>query len=463
MPSEKILSLLTFYKNKNNLQISDNVLESFAQHVTEISLTRPIPDAEAVKNSEKAANIFKNLMLRLETGEKKSTEKHLFLENLMVNLDVASLKENEELLVILNFSQKSRLKRCTSLEDLRTLIAEVKEKAGIDYHAIFNMETRNSLTACSLEIHSSVCKKSLESNEGSAQFIHFYESTKNTEGFSGKPRAAEYLQGYDSEDEEFPKISFNKTSHGIGSGIYGLAGLSREVIDAQILRSSQFRIVKIQKPLRLSENESEQYTSISKGLQEIGDLVKDKQSKTRKEGAKLSRNDTLTLIAKEKNDFLMKYSTEINSFSAVKSKNFTDEKIYKILYSSMKNFLEAARSKNSKENIVPMPINYLVGNLGFTGVVSKINDSFSRGLIAMDEDELGGVIKISVKTLSAPSNKKEKSWPEEEQDSEEILTSNTPLPSATTLNGGNAFFAQVQPPKDKDSVAQTKHTGKPLG
>ncbi len=461
-----IKNILFFYTKKYGLDIDDGMIDAFAEYLGEATHTRPIPDFKDVIASKKIDVVFKALLEKLHAARKSLQEKYILLNQItaetLIHLTTEGfekaksfLQKNSEFLALIGFQDLTKLNRCMNPEELRDYLDNIKERIlSINYNNIFDITAQNDLTRCALEIHSEICKQSLEPNNGPAKFIHFYEQlTSASKDFRGNPRASEYLYAYDSEDESAARIDFNKTSHGIGSGIYGVANLSAEIIKEQVeKRHSQFCIIETKFPLRLSQEEADKYTEISKALQEIGNLVKAEQTQAWLKVIKLSRKEALDLIVEKNKTRLMEFAITINSFESIKSKELTNEEIYTILYSSMKRFLEEARSNGNAESIVPMPINFLVGMLGFTGVVGQSNDRFNRGLIAMDfsdNSELQHLAIIPVKSL----DQDEHSSPNAEE-SEDELTSDTPFPTKISIGGPNLFFTKQQASAVADVTGQ---------
>ncbi len=472
MNKENIKRILIAYRNRHHIALEDEILEAFAAYLAEKTSARPIPHFDEVLGEAAAGELFfkiLNDLWRIQEDRKKNFEYlSKLIESVLLKIDLGEdfvkvkdfvqkfFKEIDSN-KIFRFGDQRKLNRCSNQEELFSFLNGLQERVNhYNFNGIYEVFEKD-LSKCILKIHSKYCLQSLnraiEGSQEPVKFIHFYESpfsnlSKQSEDFRGKPRASEYLKAYNSSDdeEELRRVNFDKTSHGIGSGIYGVAQLSEEMIDEQVEeRESQFCIIELKSPLCLIGEETDKYTEISKGLQWIANRVKDKQIENRSRGNKVTRVEAFNSILKEKEEELRSYAAIINSFSGVKPKKLLDEEMYAHLCATMLDFLREASSKEDKENkanrdeIVPMPINYLVKRLGFKGVVSWQNDVFNRGLIVMDFEEdplLSNFAKIEVKSIgkkeissAASKNKKE------------ILTSNEPLPKNIAM-GGSGFFSK---------------------
>ncbi|MDF1826739.1 MAG: hypothetical protein P1U39_00445 [Legionellaceae bacterium] len=263
------------------------------------------------------------------------------------------------------------------------------------------------LTKVSLELHSKQCVAELKQESGPAHMIHFYEHVISTnQGYlTGVPRAAEYLDTYDSDDEAELSSSFNKTSHGLGSGVYGLASLDNVQIARQLNDQSHFKIIEIEYPLRLVDhalaNESEQYTEISKSMQRLCDKLKHQRHQFKHQKSvfmpNASRADVVEAFFSmpEQQTRLQQWAKILCGF-----KNITvaQKHMQELISEALQEFFMDASNKEC--DIVPMPINYLIKKLGFTGVVSLLNDRFNRGLIAIEQQDASDLYLVPVKDLT---------------------------------------------------------------
>lgn len=276
----------------------------------------------------------------------------------------------------------------------------LREKGSSSNHHLYN-----SLTKVSLELHSKQCVSEINKESGPAHMINFYESTVSAErGYQPvAPRAAEYLDPYDSDAEADRTISFDKTNHGLGSGVYGLAALDDEQIQRKLKNKSNFKIVEIEHPLRLVDNtsvqESDRYTEVSKRLQRICDEIKNLRFATKSIYA--SRRDVLHMFFTDaRNQQNLASLAEI--FCNIKNIETSVNMMHTLLLEAIEEFSIHADSK--MHEIVPMPINYLLIKLGFTGVVSTMNDRFNRGLIAIELSDSTDFSFVPIKKFTSNPN-----------------------------------------------------------
>lgn len=163
--------------------------------------------------------------------------------------------------------------------------------------------------------------------------------------------------------------------------------MSVHKIQDQLERRSHFEIIEIVNPLRLHDtpsiNRSEEYTELSKGLQRMADKIKALQFHNAHTASKITRNEAIQqqlLIEKEAFDELTMKLLDI--LSANKTQEHFDF-MSDLLKNAIIQFFEAAK-KSDNLGFVDMPINYVLKQLGYTGVISSNNDSFNRGLLAME-------------------------------------------------------------------------------
>jgi|GEM_PF-2081488 len=269
----------------------------------------------------------------------------------------------------------------------------LREKGSSSNHHLYN-----SLMKVSLALHSKQCVSEINQEIGPVHMIHFYESTASAKkGYLPvAPRAAEYLN---------TNGSFNKTSHGLGSGVYGLGALSQAQINEQITEGSNFKIFEIEYPLRLIDNtsihESEQLTEISKSMQCTCDEITILRNQFKHEKfiymPNASRMDVVDAFfdTPENKNRLEQWANTLCGFQNI---NMLQPAIQDILLETIQEFFTHASNKRC--DIVPMPINYLLKKLGFTGVVSTMNDRFNRGLVAIELKNSSGLTFIPVKPLT---------------------------------------------------------------
>lgn len=339
-------------------------------------------------------------------------------------------------------------------------------------------DKNKNLAKASLRLYSARYIEEAQKDCGAVHIIHFYEGKNKTFSTEDRtqplcsPRSSEFLDCYDSDDNDRSRsITFDKTSHGLGSGVYGLGSLTEDQIcEAIDERQDDFKIFKIENPLRLvsdtggetdtpstfselsldiSESsidvqeappsspglysfqplesyrkrsassfsdlstteiyscdrlsESDQLTQLSKYLQRVGDSVKNQRLSATKGSTR----------AADMGDFfsnpihyqrLFTYAQILCDFDALKKRSLSVTDAYDLLLCSMKEWFSDAHPQTAQ--LVPMPINYVIKKLGYTGIISSRNDTFNRGLIDMEpvSDDGEMILKVTVKRAVRSSN-----------------------------------------------------------
>ena len=126
-------------------------------------------------------------------------------------------------------TKKGQINQNLASKDYDRVIELLKEQFSKEpdqeetlFRKTFNTQ-KNTLAKLSLKLHVEQFQKEINEGSGPVHIIHFYEERKSDEkSHIGSPRRGEYLQSYDSDDEEDDRLSFDKTSHGIGLGVYGV-------------------------------------------------------------------------------------------------------------------------------------------------------------------------------------------------------------------------------------------------
>lgn len=269
----------------------------------------------------------------------------------------------------------------------------------------FSRGAFQNLAAIYLNAHSDRYRKEFVENASTLHAIHFYDRREEDESDSlPLPRATEYISGFASEDEMDEYASFDITNHGLGSGIYCVGDLKKEAVTTAMNRASdgsnRYKIVELVNFLKLYDDDSRQIkesdilTEISKYLQRCGDELKC----CRRDliNRKIDRETEVRAFFEEKDNKkkLNEFAEKLCDFTSIKKNK---DEILAVLLSSMVDWFKST----IKDNLfVEMPINFLIKGLGFSGIVSKRNDSFNRGLISFDIlDDNSKVNKIKAKLV----------------------------------------------------------------
>ncbi len=270
-------------------------------------------------------------------------------------------------------------------------------------------EIIEQLIRLSLKIHAEKCTSDRDASAGVIRMINFYgREAKNAE-----PHFSEYLSVFDSDDEKDEAVSFNKTNHGLGSGLYGLAYMSSQAIEDAIEKRRCYKIFEIRNPLRLHDSEgsheSNALTELSKYLQVACDEIKSTYYKTldashlnlsgkrtKKESAHLREKAVIDFFHDTPNELqLREHAKILFEFKNVKKIGLKCSEIEHILLASTIDFFVGASPFNGILTV--MPINYVIKKLGFTGISSEYNDSFNRGLIAFETSTHSPLRQIGIK------------------------------------------------------------------
>jgi hypothetical protein len=436
---EEIMQLLMKSRDELKSTLNNEVLNKLADEIMVHNNIRPLPSIDYIKKSPEFESflqtVFQNLQMKQEKFESLSNLPAIKTQEQLSKEQLSNLQTKINTFIFRSAS--NRLFREDNHQGLQDLIKTTLEGMSLLNTSLLSAKDLSDLTKISLELYSKRYEDEMKDDDSSVHIIHFYESPESNQGsdsYIAQPRAAEYLQPYDSDNEQDDKLSFDKTSHGLGSGIYGVGKLTTEQINEQLDRKSQYQIVEISKPLRLNDDnpdmdnsESNLWTALSKDLQHICDEVKNKQQQSRKPTGKISRDDALTEVIKEREKLLKQRATELSQFKSIK---LSSEATFQYIIDSLKEFLQDSKKSNAASEVVAMPINYLISKLGFTGVVSKTNDLFNRGLIATQlEGSYHNWRKIPVKNLVDPISSPTKS----EVDPDPLLS-----PFVTSIESGAA-------------------------
>lgn len=411
-----------------SLQNPQGFIEHLSKGILQATEERTLPDFETLRTSPEARTIFKTIIQ--ESHDVRSTKLTHLIQAVhaeILNLKTQKNKDTSQINTLLNhvldskfmvYGDRFHIKNQTGItwqiftagltkdhspEQLETFEkaficwASLCEKRVANQKDTFNPDSEiyKQLTKISLQLLSEQCVDDINQETGPVRIIHFYENKLFTHQRHTpcSPRASEYLDTYDSDEELDAAFSFDKTSHGLGSGIYGLGVLSQEAIDEQIeVRKSHFKIFTIQFPLRLIDNdarhESDQLTEISKNLQRTCDQITNMQIQGKQNATgnqpHITRDAVVDVFYTEQtnNDNL---DNLVNTLCNFQNITCSPDQMRAILLESIHEFFCDADLK--KGRIVPMPINYLLKKLGFTGIVSSINDKFNRGLVAIEPEE----------------------------------------------------------------------------
>lgn len=424
--NELQILLMTCYESLGNPALVENpqlFMQKLSEGILQATIDRPLPSYDALNTSTEACDVFKVIIqesiaffhtkkseLALVKNHFDSERAKEVLDSIMfralinqcINLQLHGIEDTFFLTNETNISWNT-FKEGLSQDTLRTQRENIENiflkllqryDQRIDtktFEIIKTSPIRQRLTSISLALHSKHCVKELNQSTGPVHIIHIHSHYS-------PPRSAEYLSAYDSDDEPELVDSFDKTSHGLGSGIYGLAALSPEELQARIARNSKFKIIKISLPLRLIDNEtaheSDQLTIISKTLQRTCDQIRNLQiAEDKSRMAKINAFFSQTKNCANLDDLAKTLCTFQNI-------NCDQNKISTLLLETIQEFFAHAK-RTEYNNIVPMPINFMIKKLGFTGIVSTINDSFNRGLIAIElETNIEHLVCMPVKPAS---------------------------------------------------------------
>jgi hypothetical protein len=405
-------------------------IDELSDHILETTAERPLPDCHTLSASPKVNILLQSLIqarkeIFLATLAHVTTdlqaEQDYFtttgrsnpntlnnLRDILLSQPLILYQDRYSLREKIGITWQAFTKNLTATSEthlvalFRDALAELISYAYIRINSHEELHTKRptkthfiQLAKASLQLHSKRCVEEMAQTHGPVHMIHFYESAASNHE-PHRPcssRAAEYLDTFDSDEEaEIDRaFSFDKTSHGLGSGVYGLGALTDEQIDEQLSRESNFKIFEIQFPLRLIDlhgrDESDLFTEVSKNLQRTCDCITLLRHQSKREKAQYmpnaSREDVVDIFFSlpehlenlhEQARILCQFQNIMTSLDEMKD----------ILLNAVQEFFSHADAK--KSFIVPMPINYVLKKLGFTGVVSARNDRFNRGLVAIELD-----------------------------------------------------------------------------
>lgn len=427
----------------NHLRVEhpQGMIQQLSEEILQKTATRPLPDYALLQASTEARKVFQamiaqhHVMITTQEARLSALTKQIGLELYLLKKTpqrntgcIHALHQRFCDLKLVLFGDSSALREQTGIS-FSEFNHDLKFKYSHDNIDIFtrafawllsrckyNLYEKkhhpsrtlfSRLTKVSLELHSKQCVAELKQESGPAHMIHFYEHVVSTnQGYlTGVPRAAEYLDTYDSDDEAELSSSFNKTSHGLGSGVYGLASLDNAQIERELNHQSHFKIIEIEYPLRLVDHartkESDQYTEISKGMQRLCDELKKQRHQFKHQKSVFMPNASRADVV-EAFFSMPEQQTRLHQWAKILCgfKNITVEQelMQELIFEALQEFFTDANSKQC--DIVPMPINYLIKKLGFTGVVSMFNDRFNRGLIAIEQQDASDLCFVPVKTFT---------------------------------------------------------------
>ncbi len=415
---DECLNDLTYQSlTENKVFFIENVMKELRDH----SSRYEIPDASFLHTSdnEKAIkNIIKNIMCNFFPSHDTWLLKNNYIAELKCQYEDLSKKRQYtqffDLLVEKNYNYKSlsfliKVRKSfdnaatININSIRDCIQQQSNYVAMDAFFVDILETwENEIklsqpkiildNECSiilakiyLNTHADRYRSEFNGNNLTLHAIHFFNSLDRKKG-TFSPRASEFTGGFDSDDENSNSNSFNITAHGLGSGVYCVGDLTKEIIDSALQKEqSHYKIIELKNYLRLydevdgnSANESDYMTEISKYLQSAADQLKE----YRLEPASQKKNRTEVVFAffKEKdNNTYINVAAQI--LSEFKSINKREDELLDILLISMVEWFNSATKANL---FVQMPINFLIRRLGFCAMISKLNDSFNRGLISFD-------------------------------------------------------------------------------
>ncbi len=468
LAQQELVTLLKTLAFSKNLSFDDTLFEKMASIFLKNQDKRPLPNVERLQESTKFADLLTAILQKVsdKRTQLKLASLNFNLEELLENYYTSPKDTRDNSIVqriaVLSdvFSSSIKAQLC-SFETDNTILAERVKKIDeriqpVD--AILEKTFRSAIEShqkelmrIALTLHSEQYRIDDKNKEGPVHIIHFYPDF---------PRASEYLHAYNSDDEDDDAIEFDQTSHGLGAAVYGRGNLTEKEIEVQVNDLQYYEIVTLEKPLHLdddSENESNELTALSKHLQLITDTAKTLQVQSRKNKIERSEalqqalltvdtSENLSENTKTFAEILKKKAIQLQQFHALKNSSLTSETLYDLLLKSLTNFLEDSRKSHKMgkgrylktTDLVPMPINYVIEELGFDGIVSKFNDSFQRGLVAMDHNFLSKpvinpgketalklnhnqLIRLIVKKISQAKKKSEELI-------EDVFLTTTPLP-----------------------------------
>ena len=306
---------------------------------------------------------------------------------------------------------------------------------------------------------------------GPIHITHFFPITEGR-------RTAEHIIGYWENSalaiRSEPNMPgyFSYTSHGIGTGVYGLGEIAdpgRILNDDE--KESGYCRVRIERPLKLYDplpgtnlehtSDLDRYSQISLTLQEICNeiylsVVKNPNI-NRIEGFHHVMEQEST---KEKITYCLK---QLKHLRMIQDDNYPDLQLMTALEASIAEFNENAvlvpRTEGcsspiysiSGRELLPMPINYLTKQLGYDGVVGELQmNHFSKGLIKhhLTEEERQRFGKRSVNNLVTPyGSYRMRTFSRFSVDTTDSITISEPTPPTPILSPAPQYFYS----KDRNS------------
>ena len=176
-------------------------------------------------------------------------------------------------------------------------------------------------------------------------------------------------EGGNASEYIIPRGKIDITSHGLGSGIYGLSAEYLENYPANSTSSFKYKFI-IQNPFVLSDNDkAEKYMETSMEIsRRLQKYYEDQLENMRLLGGFASSYNALLLNSSS-------YITRISRYACFYFSEFDLEKTKQALLNFVSDFL-------TRKDVVELPINYILKAHEFDGVASSkdvITHSWSRG------------------------------------------------------------------------------------
>lgn len=432
-----------YIPSNERIEEPSHFLNGMVAEVLKIQKNQELPCYESLNASDDIRFLFGRMLISANQVYKKNElmyqEISLELKELQLQIHAQSDVDVDQLCLLIHGMKNTRGSQFGDFCALKELMSKIENE--ITSEAITLIKTTSDalverrlkalknkiathlidrpyvdeLIGLSLSIHSKKCTLERDSAVGSLSIIHFY----GREQTIAMPHSGEHLNGFDSGDERDESISFDKTNHGLGSGVYGLAEMSAEEIADAVSKKRCYKIFDIRNPLRLDDSgeikESDALTVLSKELQRICDEIKSSYYtrlrslhlnltgiRTKKESAELRRQAVIEFFREPSNeDKLHEQADILLAFREIKRKLLSHEDMYHILLTSTTEFFVGAN--RFEGSLIVMPINYVIKKLEFNGISSRFNDRFNRGLIAFETLTDSPLRHMGIKAASSPT------------------------------------------------------------